>query len=271
MGRLLATGNTQAAADTMRGIYGMTQTIFNMPCAFIAPITISIIPAITASLTILKTQEARNTEESAIRIAGLISFPCAVGLAILAEPVVALLGGYTGANLVLATKLMRIWGICIAFNSVVLISNAILQAHGHAARPVMNMFVAGVLRLAVVFILTGNPNIGIVGTPVGTLLCYLTISSLNLFSMKQLLEQPPAFIKNLVRPAAAALVMGIFVCGCFTLLKQVGIDSRLILCALPICVGVCVYLVAAVKLKVVTHEDCLLLPKGEKIAKLLKL
>ena len=271
MGRLLATGNTQAAADTMRGIYGMTQTIFNMPCAFIAPITISIIPAITASLTVLKNQEARNTEESAVRIAGLISFPCAVGLAILAEPVVALLGGYTGANLVLATKLMRIWGICVAFNSVVLISNAILQAHGHAARPVMNMFVAGVLRLAVVFILTGNPNIGIVGTPVGTLLCYLTISSLNLFSMKQLLEQPPSVIKNLLRPAAAALIMGVFVYGCFALLKQAGFDSRLILCVLPICVGVCVYLVAAVKLRVVTHEDCLLLPKGEKIAKLLKL
>ncbi len=278
MGRLLATGNTQAAADTMRGIYGMTQTIFNMPCAFIAPITISIIPAITASLTVLKNAEAKATEESAVRIAGLISFPCAVGLAILAEPVVALLGGYTGANLTLATKLMRIWGICVAFNSVVLISNAILQAHGHAERPVMNMFVAGVLRLAVVFILTGNPNIGIVGTPVGTLLCYLTIGGLNLFSMKKLLDHPPAVIKNLVRPAAAACIMGIFVYGTSAILNLMGFDShsggriiRLVLCAVPIAVGVCIYAVAAVKIKVVTREDCLLLPKGEKIANLLKL
>ena len=54
-------------------------------------------------------------------------------------------------------------------------------------------------------------------------------------------------------------------------LKMLGIDSRLILCGLPIMVGVVVYCLAAVKLKVVTKEDCLLLPKGEKIAKLLKL
>ena len=39
----------------------------------------------------------------------------------------------------------------------------------------------------------------------------------------------------------------------------------------PIAVGVVAYVIAAVKIKVVTREDCLLLPKGEKIAKLLKL
>jgi len=51
----------------------------------------------------------------------------------------------------------------------------------------------------------------------------------------------------------------------------VGITSRLILCGAPIAVGVMVYCLAAVKLKVVTRSDCLLLPKGEKIANLLKL
>ena len=52
MGQLLNLGYSQGAADTMRGIYGMCLTIFNMPCAFITPITISIIPAITAQLTL---------------------------------------------------------------------------------------------------------------------------------------------------------------------------------------------------------------------------
>ena len=33
-------------------------------------------------------------------------------------------------------------------------------------------------------------------------------------------------------------------------------------CALPILVGVAVYVVAAVKLKAITRQDCLLLPKG---------
>ncbi len=270
MGRLLEF-YTQSAADTMRGIYGMTQTIFNMPCAFITPITISIIPAITAQLTTCKDLEAKATEESAIRITGLISMPCAFGLGLLAQPVTALLGGYTGDNLVLATKLMTILGFSIMFNAVVLVTTAIMQAHGHATRPVINMLIGGVLKLAAVFLLTGNPNIGIVGTPVGTLLCYLAIAVLNICSIRSLLEHPPAIAKNLVRTFLAALIMGIFVFAAFTGLKMAGITSRLILCGLPIAVGVVAYCIAAVKIKVVTREDCLLLPKGEKIAKLLKL
>ena len=270
MGRLLEF-YTQAAADTMRGIYGMTQTIFNMPCAFITPITISIIPAITAQLTTCKDLEAKATEESAIRITGLISMPCAFGLGLLAQPVTALLGGYTGDNLVLATKLMTILGFSIMFNAVVLVTTAIMQAHGHATRPVINMLIGGVLKLAAVFFLTGNPNIGIVGTPVGTLLCYLAISVLNIYSIRTLLEHPPAILKNLIRTFLAAVIMGIFVFAAFTGLKMAGITSRLILCGVPIAVGVVAYVLAAVKIKVVTREDCLLLPKGEKIAKLLKL
>ena len=270
MGRLLEF-YTQGAADTMRGIYGMTQTIFNMPCAFITPITISIIPAITAQLTTCHELEAKATEESAIRITGLISMPCAFGLGLLAQPVTALLGGYTGDNLVLATKLMTILGFSIMFNAVVLVTTAIMQAHGHATRPVINMLIGGVLKLAAVFMLTGNPNIGIVGTPVGTLLCYLAISVLNIYSIRTLLDHPPAILKNLVRTFLAALIMGIFVFASFTGLKTIGITSRLILCGAPIAVGVLAYAIAAVKIKVVTREDCLLLPKGEKIAKLLKL
>ena len=270
MGRLL-TLYSQSAADTMRGIYGMTQTIFNMPCAFITPITVSIIPAITAQLTLCNNKEAQATEESAARITGLISMPCAFGLALLAEPITSLLGGYTGSNLVLATKLMTVLGFSIMFNAIVLMTTAIMQAHGHAGRPVINMLIGGLVKLAAVFFLTGNPDIGIVGTPVGTMLCYLVICVLNLFSIRSLLENPPAIVRNLVRPFLSAVIMGVFVAACFWGLKYIGMTSRLILCAVPVGVGVIAYVLAAVKIKVVTREDCLLLPKGEKIAKLLKL
>ena len=271
MGQLLSHGFSQAEADTMRGIYGMTQTIFNMPCAFITPITISIIPAITGQLTLKKFTEARATEESAARITGLISMPCAFGLAVLAEPVTALLGGYSGEKLVLATKLMTVLGISIMFNAVVLVTTAIMQAHGHVNRPVINMFIGGILKLVAVYVLTGNREIGILGTPLGTLLCYLTICLLNILSILKLLEEPPALLKNLARPFLSAAIMGILTWLAWFGLKNLGITSRLILCGAPIAVGVVVYCLAAVKLKVITREDCLLLPKGAKIAKLLRL
>ena len=264
---------TQDAADTQKGIYNFIQKIFNMPCAFITPITISAIPAITAQLTTKQFQAAKATEESAARVTGLISAPCAVGLAVLAEPVTALLGGYSGEKLALATQLMTVLGICIVFNAVVLLTNAIMQAHGHVNLPVVNMLVGGVLKLVAIAILTGNPHIGILGTPIGTLMCYLCITVLNLISMHRVFEHPPAVIRNLLRSILAAVIMGAAVYGSWYGLKMLlGTDlSRIIACGVPLMVGVIVYVVAAVKLKAITREDCMLLPKGERIAHILHL
>jgi len=271
MGQLLGLGYSQDEADTMKGIYNMCQTIFNMPCAFITPITISIIPAITSQLTLQNWQEAKATEESAARITGLISMPCAFGLAVLAEPVTALLGGYTGEKLELATSLMTIQGFTIIFNAIVLMTTALMQAHGHVNRPVVNMFIGGILKLAAVYILTGNPHFGILGTPIGTMLCYITISVLNIYSIGSLIEHSPAIVKNLIKPFIAAAIMGGITWLAWKGLTLLGLSSRLILCGLPIAVGVVVYVAAVLVLKVITREDCLLLPKGEKIAKLLRL
>ena len=264
---------TQDAADTQKGIYNFIQKIFNMPCAFITPITISAIPAITAQLTTKEFQAAKATEESAARVTGLISAPCAVGLAVLAEPVTALLGGYSGEKLALATQLMTVLGICIIFNAVVLLTNAIMQAHGHVNLPVINMLVGGVLKLVAIAILTGNPHIGIIGTPIGTLMCYLCITVLNLISMRRAFQHPPAVIRNLLRSILAAVIMGAVVYGSWYGLKLLlgeGL-SRVIACGVPLVIGVIVYVVAAVKLKAITREDCMLLPKGERIAHILHL
>ena len=263
---------TQDQADTQKGIYNMTQTIFNMPCAFITPITISIIPAITAQITSGDAKSARSTEESAVRVTGLISAPCAVGLAVLAEPVTGLLGGYTGEKLVLATSLMTVLGICIVFNALVLLTNAIMQAHGHVNLPVVNMFIGGAVKLVAVFILAGNPNIGILGTPIGSLLCYLCITVLNLGTIRRVLPEAPAIVRNMLRSIFSAVFMGAAVFACwYGITAVLGDVSRIIACGVPIAIGVVVYAIAVIKLKAITREDCLLLPKGEKIAKFLHL
>ena len=272
MGQLLET-MSQTQADVQKGIYNFTQKIFNMPCAFITPIAISVLPAITAQLTAGEHKQAKNTEESAARVTGLISAPCAIGLFVLAEPITALLGGYTGEKLTLASQLMALLGLCVLFNAVVLFTNAVMQAHGHVNLPVINMFVGGILKLIIVFMLTGNQHIGILGTPIGSLLCYLVITVLNLFSIHRVFPHPPAIVRNLLRSLVAAIIMGAAAYGSWQglLFLSGGALSRVIACAVPILVAVPVYLIAAVKLRAITREDCLLLPKGEKIANLLHL
>ena len=274
MGQLLGSNGLSAdAAETMNGIYKMALTIYNMPISFFAPITISIIPAITAHLTLLNNHGVRTTEESAARITGLLSLPCAVGLMVLSGPIMALLGGYSGEKLQLASTLLALLGISIFLHAVVQLTNAIMQAHNHAKAPVVNMLLSGIMKLAVVYILSGNPSIGILAVPLGTALCNLCIAILNLFVMRRYVPQKPAILTNVLRSFLPAAIMGVVV-----FLTQKGIVlllgadvSSIILCGIPIAVGGCIYLICAVVLKSITRDDCLLLPKGEKLAKLLHL
>ena len=135
------------------------------------------------------------------------------------------------------------------------------------------MLSAGVVRLVLVYVMVGNPNIGLTGAPVGAFIGYLLIAVLNLVAIRRKVTQKPKLLQNLLRPVMPALVMGVVVFFCYkALVSLLGIDgSRVILAGAPIAVGVVVYFVCVVIMKSITREDCLLLPKGEKIAKLLKL
>ena len=272
-GEVLARGDAiQFLMDTRKGIYNMAMTISNMPCSFIVPITVSIIPAVTSALTLQDHKAAKATEESAARVTGLFTLPCAVGLLVLARPVMGLLGGYAGDKLELASAIMVLLAVSIFLYSANQLTAAILQAHGYAHLPVVNMLVAGVVKLAVVYVLVGNPAIGILGAPMGVVLCYLAICVLNIIALYRTVPNRPALISNLLRPTLPALLMGAAVYGCyFAMTELLQIHSNLLLCALPILVGVAVYFVLVVIFKSITREDCLLLPKGDTIARLLRL
>ena len=262
----------QYVMDTRKGIYNMAATISNMPCAFIVPITVSILPAVTEQLTLNNHRAVKATEESAARITGLIALPCSVGLLVLARPVMGLLGGYSGEKLELASALMGWLAVSIFLYCVSQLMASILQAHGYAHLPVINMLLAGVVNLGVIYILTGNPDIGILAVPVGTNLCYLIICVLNIFCLYRVMKDRPALLTNLLRPAVPAAIMGVAVYGCYWAMENLlHIHSNLILCAIPIVVGVAIYVVCAAAFKSITREDCLLLPKGETIARLLRL
>jgi len=161
----------------------------------------------------------------------------------------------------------------VFLHAIVLLTNAIMQAHGHANIPVVNMLCSGTVKLIVVYVLTGNPAIGILGVPLGTALCNLCIAVLNLLSIRRCIPQKPAIVKNLLRPVLPVAVMGAVAYFSWQgLIALLGAGtSRVILCGVPIMAAGVVYLVLAVLCKAFTREDCMLLPKGEKIARLLRL
>ena len=267
-----AAGFAAKAANNRKGIYNFCQTVFNMPCAFITPITIGVIPAITEQLTMRRRRAANAVAESAIRVMSLIAMPCSVGLMVLAEPIMQLLGKYPAGSdrLQLATVLITILGACVFFNSLVLVLNAVMQAHGFVVLPVITMVVGGIVRVIVTFILVGNPNINITGAAISTLTCYAIISALDIFCIRRVLRRPPKLLSNLYKPAIASVLMGAAAWG-LNWFCQTRQFSLLLRTGLSILGAVVVYVILVLQLKIITRDDCTLLPKGDKIAKLLKI
>lgn len=262
---------TEKMADSAKGVYNFCQTVFALPCSFIPTITIAVIPAITASLTRKDLAEAKATSESSVRTMALIAMPCAAGLFVMAEPVIRLLcSTYTEDKIQLAATMLAILGLTVIFNSLVLLLNAIMQAHGDVVTPVVNMLIGGIIKIIVNYILVGQPNLNIVGAPIGTFICYISITALDLIAMKRHISARPAIFKNIIRPGLASAIMGAATFMVYRVLSN-AISSWKLACLLSLAFAVVLYAVLVVFLRCLTYEDCMLLPKGEKIAKILRI
>ncbi len=271
MGRLIySVGLTQLEADSYSGIYGSAQTLFNLPAAFIVPITVSVIPNITEQLTLKNRRAALKLEQSAYRITTLLALPCGIGLSVLSEPIQRMLySTYSDGELKVAGALLAVLGIAVIFNCLVLLTNAILQAHGHAMVPVVTMLTGGLVKLGINYLLVGNPEINIVGAPVGTLICYALITTLNLVAMKRLFRQRSGLGKILLKPLLATFAMAVVAFVSYDVLSATVSGS--IACLGAIALAACTYVVFVLLLRIITYDDCMLLPKGKKIARILKI
>lgn len=259
---------SQHAADTAKGIYNFAQTIFNFPLAFIPCITAAIIPAISAWRAVKDRAGIRSVQNSSMRLMSLIAAPCAVGLFVLAEPIMALLGGYSGTRLELASTLLAMLAPTVIVSSIGTMLIATLQAHDHMVIPVINTLIGSILKVVANYILVGNPNIAILGGPISSFLCLSVVMLLDLLAVRRLLADPPKLLAPLCRALLAALVMGAVCALCYRGLISLGL-SVFLSCGAAIVLAVAVYAVLAIRLRVILREDCLLLPKGETIAKLL--
>jgi len=136
---------------------------------------------------------------------------------------------------------------------------------------VVNMLIGGGVKVIVNYFLVGLPQVNILGAAIGTLCCYGTITVLNLFALGRLEgDHKLRFSAVMLKPLAAAAIMGV---GAFLAcrgLTALTVSSK-IACLGGVAVGAAVYAVLVVVLKVITYDDCMLLPKGEKIAKILRI
>ena len=260
-------------ADELYGAYSTMQTLYNLPAAFITPMSIAVVPAISAAAVRRARGEVGAITESSLRISAVIALPMGAGLAVLARPIIALL--FPDSNAAGPTILLYM-GIASVFVCIALVTNAILQADGKETLPIISMLIGGVVKILCNLLLVSRPEINILGAAIGTIVCYAVICVLNCCFIARHMKVQPRYGRAFLPPLFSTLVMAVCAWAVYGLagrVLHVGPDASrlrtLVVLALAIVIAVAVYLVMVIVTKSVTLEDMKLIPKGEKLAKLL--
>ena len=264
-----AAGFSYYEAKVLYGVYGKAQTLFNLPAAFITPLTVAIVPAISGAIARRAHTDAAKIGEDSMRISAVIGMPMGVGLTVLADPIMNVL--YPNSNEA-GPGLLAVMGIASFFVCVVLMENAILQASGKEKFTMITMIVGGLVKILVNWFLVAQRQINIYGAPIGTLVSYITMTVLNFVFMYAVLDERPHLLRIFARPLISSLAMGASAWAVYGLASRFigsGWKQTAASMLLAVIVAVVIYVVSVVALRAVTSEDMKLIPGGEKIAKLL--
>ena len=260
------------ASRTLYGNYNGALNIYNLPTSLMAAITAAVIPAVSGTLARRDRKGAARVAGSALRISALLAFPMGVGLYVLGEPIMALI--FPSLTSQLAGPLLSTLGLATVFVCMMLVCNSILQAYGFVNLPVVIMLAGGVIKIVLNYNVVVLPQVGIYGAPLGNIFCFALCLILDLIVMARVIPGRPKYIPLFAKPAAAAAVMGLGAWAVHGLLAKLLAANRLgnaVATLAAIVVAVVIYGVLVIVLRAITKEDLSLMPKGEKIARILHL
>jgi len=263
MRNLQSTGFSYEEAKFLWGSYsGYAVPMFNLPPTLISAISISLVPTISGAFAVGDRKTAGETAGNSIFITILFALPCAIGMAVLAEPILAFV--YHNTN---ASSTLTILGVAVIFVSLVLITNSILQSVKKERIPVYNMLIGGVVKVIINNWLVKNPDININGAPIGTNACYIVILILNLYWIKKELKLKIPFVQYVLKPLVSVAVMAVVALAVSHFTQNLGNTVSLIL---SIGSGALSYLVMILALRTVTEDIMLSIPGVSKLVPLFK-
>jgi stage V sporulation protein B len=267
--RLLAIGYSEIEATDLYGqLSGTAQTFINFPQVFSIAIAMSLVPTITESFTKGENKMLNMTANLGMRTALLIGLPSAIGLFVLAEPIIVLFYPALGsAKHASVGYLLAILAISVIFLTIVQSLTAILQAVEKQKIPVKNLAIGALVKVILTYILVGIKSLNVAGAAYSTIAAYFTAAVLNYLDLKKK-TNIDIKLRNIVpRPLAASLIMGIIVFAVYFIFNPIlGVK---ITALFSIALGIFVYVIALPLTKAITKKDLELLPKGDKIEKLL--
>lgn len=267
-------GYEPVATSTMWGVFqGKYKTLTNVPIALASALAASSVPSIATAFASEDMRLVRRKIYSAIRFSMVVAIPCAVGMAVLAGPLIELLfpakgAAGTEANR-LAARLLQVGAVSIIFYSVSTLSNAILQGINRMKIPVYNALAALALHVLLLLGLLYGLDLNIYGVVLANAFFSLLMCILNGTAIRKYAHYRQEILRTFVIPTISSAFMGGAVYGIYTLMMNV-LKKNIAATVVSVIAGILVYGIFMLLLRGLNEADLRAFPGGGLLVKIAK-
>ena len=263
--RLQASGLSEKAAAALYGNYTtLAVPLFNLPPVLVYPIGYSLVPMLSALIVQKDEGRLQRTMNSSLKVAAILSIPCAVGMAALAEPILLMIFGNESGSAATAAPLLATLAVSSFLVSMLAITNSVLQAHKKEVLPLISMLTGAAAKIVISYLLIGNPNIRMFGAPISTDICYVIVVLMNFYFCARYADLRPNLMGVFVKPLISAALCGGAAVGVYALAERFIAHQRLDT-ILAIAAAVLVYVLGILLTRCLAAEDFEFIPGGKKI------
>lgn len=207
-------GISSTEIESLYGVYsGYYRLLTNVPVAIASALGASAIPSIVASRVKGNDHAVHSQVRATIKFNMLIAIPAAVGMTVLAEPILAILFPSAGE---LAVKCLTIGSVAVIFFSLSTVSSSILQGIDMMQVSVINSAISLGIHVVLVFIMLRVFHMGVIGLVIGNVTFALVVCILNWISIGRALDYEQEVKTTFLLPLVCSAIMGI---GCYIVYK----------------------------------------------------
>ena len=248
---LVKGGHTYKEAAILLGqLSGKAGILVNVPLTISIALSSSIVPIISELFALGKREELKRKIEGAMNISMAIAFPSAVGLAILASPILnTIFPGHGDGG-----EILSYCSVAIPFMAITQTSTSVLQGTGKYVMPVINLLIGCVVKIITTIILVPDVSFGINGAAIGTILGYIVTVVLNLIYLGLSTKSKINYIKIFTKNIITSGIMGIFVYVVYNKLKE-NISVVPVITLISIGIGVIIYTLLVIAFGVVDISE----------------
>ncbi len=253
---------TEALVAAEMGIAGKAVKISNIPIALSTAMATALIPGISSDFARRDLDSLREKVAKSMKVTMLISIPAAVGIGVLAKPIMWLLYPQK-ESIDLACALLSLLAVSVIFYSVSTLSNAVLQSIGKLNSPVINAAIALFVQTAVlVSMLLFLDEAYAPFYYICAMVCYsLLICLLNAVSIRRSLQYRQEMGKTFFKPVLAAVIMAMVAFAVYQGLYML-LPMNLFALTVAVIIAIAVYFVLIIRMGAVTEDELRSMPKG---------